>query len=35
MVEFTKEDGTVERKYFRTDPNSFKKIGAVKEIVLN
>ena len=35
MVELTKEDGTVEPKYFRTDPNSFKKIGAVKEIVLN
>lgn len=33
MLELIKEDGSVERKYFRTDQNSFKKMGYVKEIV--
>ena len=32
MLELIKEDGTVERKYFRTDQNSFEKMGYVKEL---
>lgn len=35
MLELIKEDGTVERKYFRADQNSFKKMRCVKEIVLD
>lgn len=35
MLELIKEDGTVERKYFRTDQNSFEKMGYVKELVVD
>lgn len=35
VVEINHNDGTVERKYFRTDPNSFKKMGYVKEFMLD
>ena len=35
VVEINHNDGTVERKYFRTDQNSFEKMGYVKEFVLD
>lgn len=35
VVEISHNDGTLERKYFRTDQNSFEKMGYVKEFVLD